>query len=75
MANGLYPAELRPETCFGGGIGILLRGTKTIITTITTEFLVAEAWVKIYFLTIRCLRSQGRRKGDPNINVVGKKKK
>ena len=50
------------------------RGTTTIIT-ITTEFLVAEAGLKIQFLTILRLYSQGRRKGDPNINVVGKNKK
>ena len=38
-----------------------------IIITIIIEFLVAEACVKIYFLTILCLCSQGRRKGDPTI--------
>ena len=47
------------------------RGTTTITITIT-EFLVAEACLKIDFLTIPCLYSQGRRKGYPNINVVGK---
>ena len=44
---------------------IIGRGMTVITTTI--EFLVAEACVKIYFLTILCLCSQGRRKGDPNI--------
>ena len=48
---------------------IIGRGIPIIIIIITTiiEFLVAEACVKIYFLTILCLCSQGRRKGDPNI--------
>ena len=44
--------------------------TITTITITTTEFLVAEACLKIDFLTIPCLYSQGRRKGYPNINVV-----
>ena len=46
---------------------IIGRGIITTTTIIITEFLVAEACVKIDFLTILCLCSQGRRKGDPNI--------
>ena len=39
--------------------------------TMITEFLVAAACLKLDFRTILRLCSQGRRKGDPNINVVG----
>ena len=50
-------------------IYIFGRAGCTITTiTITTEFLVAKDCVKKNnFLSILCLRSRGRRKGDPNI--------
>ena len=49
-----------------------VRGTTTITTVTITEFLVAEAGFRMQFPTILLTYSQGRRKGDPNINVVGK---
>ena len=38
-------------------------------------FWCTRAWAKLNFQLFCVWRSQGRRKGDPNINVVGKRRK